>query len=171
MQRLNLGCGIKPLHGAVNLDISPAVAADVVDDLNVTPWPFDSNQFDEVHAYDVLEHVSDVVRALEEIHRISRPGSVLYVTVPHFSSANAFTDVTHRHWFGWNSFEPFGATNDLAHYSAARYSRRHTRISFHTSVLNRIVFRVANRWPHAYEHRWAWVFPAWFLYFELEVLK
>jgi SAM-dependent methyltransferase len=171
MQRLNLGCGVKPLPDAVNLDISPNVRADVVHDLNVTPWPFEAGTFDEVHAYDVLEHVVDVVPVLEEIHRICRPGAVVHVTVPHFSSANAFTDVTHRHWFGWNSFAPFQATNDLAHYSTARFSSRHTRISFHRSLLNRIVFRVANRWPDAYEHRWAWMFPAWFLYFELEVRK
>jgi 2-polyprenyl-3-methyl-5-hydroxy-6-metoxy-1,4-benzoquinol methylase len=44
-----------------------------------------------VHAYDVLEHVDDVAETLEEIHRICRPGASLHVTVPHFSSANAFT--------------------------------------------------------------------------------
>jgi SAM-dependent methyltransferase len=169
--RLNIGCGQKPLADAVNLDISATVSADVVHDLNVTPWPFAADSFDEVHAYDVLEHVVDVIPVLEEIHRISKPGGVLYVTVPHFSSANAFTDVTHRHWFGWNSFEPFSAMNELAHYSVARFNRRHTRISFHASLLNRVVFRAANRWPQAYEHRWAWVFPAWFLYYELQVLK
>jgi len=169
--RLNLGCGRKPLAEAVNLDISPVVGADVVHDLNTTPWPFASDTFDEVHAYDVLEHVQDVVKALEEIHRICRPGAVLHATVPHFSSANAFTDVTHRHWFGWRSFEPFDSRNDLAHYSRARFKRRHTRISFDRSIVNLAVFRLANRWPNEYERRWAWIFPAWFLYFQLEVLK
>jgi hypothetical protein len=33
------------------------------------------------------------------------------------------------------------------------------------------VFQLANRWPHEYERRWAWMFPAWFLYYELEVVK
>jgi predicted SAM-dependent methyltransferase len=169
--RLNIGCGVKRRENAVNLDISDRVGADVVHDLNVVPWPFPSDSFEEVFAYDVLEHVNDVVRALEEIHRICRPSARVHITVPHFSSANAFTDVTHRHWFGWNSFAPYTTEHELNHYSHARFARRNTRISFYASIVNRIVFRLANRWPERYERRWAWAFPAWFLYYELEVLK
>ena len=169
--RLNLGCGRKPLADAVNLDVSDRVGADLTHDLNVTPWPFPDGQFEEVHAYDVIEHVADVVAALEEIHRICRPGAVVHITVPHFSSANAFTDLTHRHWFGWRSFDVFTDTHELSFYSPARFRRRTTRISFHPSPLNRVAFRLANRWPERYERRWAWMFPAWFLYFELEVVK
>ena len=44
-------------------------------DLNCVPWPFADDTFEEVHAYDVLEHLEDVVRALEEIYRISRHGA------------------------------------------------------------------------------------------------
>ena len=33
------------------------------------------------------------------------------------------------------------------------------------------VWRLANRFPAAYERRGAWIFPAWFLYVELEVVK
>jgi SAM-dependent methyltransferase len=169
--RLNIGCGRKPLAGAVNLDASDEVGADVVHDLNCTPWPFSANTFDDVHAYDVLEHLHDVIRSLEEIHRVCRGGAIVHVTVPHFSSANAFTDITHRHWFGYRSFDPFDGNHDLAFYSHVRFRRRATRISFHTSLMNSLIFRLANRWPCQYEQRWAWIFPAWFLYFELEVLK
>ena len=38
-------------------------------------------------------------------------------------------------------------------------------------IVNRVIFRLANRWPQEYERRWAWMFPAWFLYVELEALK
>jgi SAM-dependent methyltransferase len=170
-RRLNIGCGKKRMDNAVNLDISADVGADVVHDLNCRPWPFDAGSFDEVHAYDVLEHVDDVATTLEEIHRVCRPGASLHVTVPHFSSANAFTDVTHRHWFGWRSFDPFDAAHMHSHYSRARFSRRQIRISFDQTVVNRVIFRLANRWPQEYERRWAWIFPAWFLYVELEALK
>jgi hypothetical protein len=44
-------------------------------------------------------------------------------------------------------------------------------IIFASTLLNRLVWRIANRWPAGYERRWAWMFPAWFLYFELEVVK
>jgi hypothetical protein len=115
--------------------------------------------------------VDNVVRALEEIHRICRPSARVHITVPHFSSANAFTDVTHQHWFGWNSFAPYTSAHELGHYSHARFARRTTRISFYSSIVNRVVLRLANHWPERYERRWAWLFPAWFLYYELEVLK
>lgn len=173
--RLNLGCGSRPLVGAVNLDISRDVGADVVHDLNCLPWPFDDDTFEDVRAYDVLEHLHDVPRTLEEIHRVSRHGATAELTVPHFSCANAFTDVTHRHWFGWRSFDPFVATNghahDLRHYSRSRFRCVDIRLHFHPSLVNRVVRRYANRWPNAYEHRWAWMFPAWFMSIRLEVIK
>ena len=109
VMRLNIGCGRKPLANAINLDVSPDVGADVVHDLNCLPWPFAADEFQEVHAYDVLEHVLEVPKVLEEVHRICRSSAVLHVTVPHFSSANAFTDVTHRSFFSTRSFEPFGS--------------------------------------------------------------
>ena len=173
--RLNIGCDRQPLADAVNLDLNDSGSADVVHDLNCVPWPFADDTFEEVHAYDVLEHLEDVVRALEEIYRISRHGTRVHVTVRHFSCANAFTDLTHRHWFGWRSFDPFiernGHAHELAHYGRARFRMHAIRIHFHPSLLNKLVWRCANRWPHAYEHRWAWMFPAWFLSVRLVVVK
>jgi len=42
---------------------------------------------------------------------------------------------------------------------------------FAKTLFNKLVHRFANHFPQAYERRWAWIFPAWFLYFELEVVK
>ncbi len=108
---------------------------------------------------------------MEEIHRVSSPGAVLKLTVPHFSCANAFTDITHRHCFGWFSFHYFTGENEFPFYTPSRFKRRVSHMIFTPSVSNRLAWRLANRWPAAYEHRWAWIFPAWFLYFELEVVK
>jgi len=33
------------------------------------------------------------------------------------------------------------------------------------------VRRIAQRWPDYYEHRLAWMFPAWYLEFELAAVK
>lgn len=168
---LNLGCGRKRLQNAINVDLVMEVKPDVVHDLNQTPWPFDENEFAEVYANDVIEHCSDIVVIMDEIHRVCRDGAIVRITTPHFSSANAFTDPTHRHFFSYFSFDYFTGEHEFDFYSDRRFRRRKSQIFFHPTLVNKVVWRLANRYPHAYEHRWAWLFPAWFLSFELEVVK
>ena len=171
MRVLNLGSGLKPIPGAVNLDVTSTTQPDVVHDLNEAPWPFDADSFDEVYANDVIEHLDNILLTMEEIHRVSRAGAVIRITVPHFSSANAFTDPTHRHYFGFFSFHYFTGENAFPFYTAAKFMRRSSLIVFQPTLVNKLLWRVAARWPAEYERRWAWVFPAWFLSVELEVIK
>jgi SAM-dependent methyltransferase len=168
---LNLGCGRKLRPDAVNLDVVATEGADVVHDLNRRPWPFADGRFTEVRAYDVIEHLDDVIKTMEEIHRVCRHGAIVHITVPHFSSANAFTDPTHRHFFASQSFHYVTGEHDFSFYTRARFARRASEIVFHPTLLNKVAHRLARRYPAAYERRWAWIVPAWFLYFELEVLK
>jgi SAM-dependent methyltransferase len=168
---LNLGCGAKKLASALNVDSQEHIKPDLVVDLDSRPWPLPTDHFRDVHAYDVIEHLEDVIGTLEEIHRVCRPGAIVRITVPHFSSANAFTDPTHKHYFGYQSFHYLTDEHEHGHYSKVRFRRRVTKIVFHQTMANKIVRRLANARPVGYERRWAWTFPAWFLYVELEVLK
>lgn len=168
---LNLGSGRKIVAGAVNVDWTRDLGADLVHDLNQRPWPLPDDHFDEVLANDVVEHLDDVIEAFEEIHRVCRDGAVIRVTVPHFSCANAFTDPTHRHYFGYFSFDYLTGGNELSYYTRVKFRKRSVQMIFYPSLLNRIVWRLANRFPEAYERRWTWIFPAWFLGVELEVVK
>ncbi len=168
---LHLGSGRKYHADAVNVDLVSDTNPDVVHDLDRTPWPFPDGRFEEVWAYDVLEHLDDLVAVMEEIHRVGRPGAVLKVTVPHFSCSNAFTDPTHRHYFGRFSFDYFTGDNEFPFYSRACFRRRAARVIFRPTLVNKVVHRLANWRPDWYEQRWAWMFPAWFLYFELGVVK
>ena len=97
--------------------------------------------------------------------------AVVKITTPHFSSANSFTDPTHRHHLGWFSLDYFTGEHEHSYYTSVRFRHRVRSLLFHPTVLNKVIRRIANRWPAAYERRWAWMFPAWFLYFELEVIK
>lgn len=45
--------------------------------------PISESGFDKVLLSEVLEHLPDDARALEEIHRILKPGGILSVSVPH----------------------------------------------------------------------------------------
>jgi SAM-dependent methyltransferase len=168
---LNLGCGRKKIDGAVNVDVTPDTGPDLVHDLNRIPWPLPDGHFTEVIATDVIEHLADILAVMGEIHRIAAPGGVVKIVVPHFSSANAFLDPTHRHFFGYTSFDCFTGfpTND--YYTRVRFRYRSRQVVFHPTWVNKVVSRLARRRPERYEQRWCWIFPAWFLYVELEVVK
>jgi predicted SAM-dependent methyltransferase len=170
-ETLNLGCGLKRVPEAVNLDITPATHPDVVHDLNSVPWPLPDDHFSEVLAYDVIEHLENFVAVMEEIHRVCRDGAVVRITVPHFSCANAYTDPTHRRLFGYFSMDYVTGEGEIQFYTRARFRKLSSRLMFYPSLLNKLVWRLANRYPAAYERRWAWMFPAWYLCFELEVQK
>jgi len=170
--RLNIGAGrADQLPGAVRLDVARATRPHVVADLDAGALPFKAGAFDAVGAYDVVEHVEDLVALLEEIHRVLKAGGVLHVTTPHFSCANAFTDPTHRRALGLTSFDYFDDAHALAYYSSARFRVRAARLFFKGRFLGRLLFHVARRWPAWYEERLAWIFPGWFLYFELVAVK
>ncbi len=168
---LNLGCGLKRLPDALNLDLRASTGADVVHDLNSIPWPLPDSQFETVLLGDSLEHLKDIVATMEEIHRVCVNGAVVRITTPHFSSSNSFTDPTHLHHLSYFSFDYFTGEHDFDFYSEKRFRRRQTEIIFYPTLVNKLIWRIANRYPQAYERRWAWMFPAWFLSFELEVLK
>jgi SAM-dependent methyltransferase len=168
---LNLGCGRKFREDAVNLDITTRTSPDLVHDLNQRPWPFADDRFDAVIAADVIEHLDDVAGTMSELYRVCAPGARLYINVPHFSSDGAYTDPTHRHYFGAFTFDYFTEGHPLDFYTAARFANRSTQIIFRPTLVNKVVWRVAKRFPRAWEQGWAWIFPAWFIAVELEVVK
>jgi SAM-dependent methyltransferase len=160
-----------PVPGAMNVDISPACGADVVHDLRAFPWPFPDGVFSRVRAIDVLEHLPDTVASMEEIHRVCRSGALVEIVVPHFSCANAFTDPTHCHQFGFFSFDYFTDDAPHGHYTHVRFRTHRRELIFLPSRKNALTRRIANRWPGFYERHLCWIFPAWFMGFELEVVK
>lgn len=168
---LNLGSGKKHINGATSIDIVPETEPDIVHDLNQRPWPLRDSTFERVYAHDVIEHLHDIVATMEEIHRVCLAGAIVEITVPHFSSSNAFTDPTHRHYFGRYSFSYFTGEHQFSFYTNLRFRSISTQIVFHPSLFNKIVWRLANRFPEEFERRWAWIFPAWFLVARLEVCK
>ena len=45
---------------------------------------FESNQFDFVHCFTVLEHVQDVEKCLQEMIRIAKPNGLIYINTPNY---------------------------------------------------------------------------------------
>jgi predicted SAM-dependent methyltransferase len=68
----------------------------------VVPWPVGDNEFDAVHAYQVLEHVGaqgDVASffaTFGEIWRVLKPGGELFASVPSWKSVWAWGDPSHK---------------------------------------------------------------------------
>ena len=110
---LMLGCGslrkkrLKPegiqdaFKNLTTLDISPSCNPDVVHDLNQLPWPFEDESFDEIHAYEVLEHLGSqgdyksFFAHFDEIHRILKPGGHLMASTPAWDKIWAWSDPGH----------------------------------------------------------------------------
>jgi SAM-dependent methyltransferase len=104
---LDLGCGNRKFPGSIGVDQIAIPGVDVVHNLNTFPYPFEKSQFDRIILKHVAEHVDDVVSLMEEVHRLAKPGGVVEIHVPHFSSANAYSDPTHKHYFSLLVFDFF----------------------------------------------------------------
>jgi SAM-dependent methyltransferase len=166
-RKLNLGCGSHKRPDCLNVDIRRDLAPDLAWNLDEHPFPLPRKQFDHVYALDIVEHLSDVARFMQEVHELLAPGGILEITTPHFSCANSYTDPTHRQHLGYFSFDFFapGSAQELS--PAGRFETIERTLVFHPSLANRIVAHLANRFPTAYERRFTWLFPAWFMIFKL----
>lgn len=60
--------------------------------------PFREGLFDEIHAYDVLEHVQDFERSCAQISRCMRTGGMLVIEVPHHRSEAVLLRAHPEYW-------------------------------------------------------------------------
>lgn len=126
MTVLQLGCGIRPLEGALNHDKTKhSDFVDVVWDLDVTPWLWADNAFDKVIALDVMEHLRiEVSEWLDECWRILIPGGLLVLRLPAWDHENSHIDPTHRRLFHPRTFEYWDKRKELyASYGAVTYGK------------------------------------------------
>lgn len=85
----------------VTLDNNQDHRPDVLHDLEEFPYPFEDNTFDEIHAYEVLEHLGRqgdwraFFRDFTELYRILKPGGYLAATCPSYKSIWAWGDPSH----------------------------------------------------------------------------
>jgi 2-polyprenyl-3-methyl-5-hydroxy-6-metoxy-1,4-benzoquinol methylase len=122
---LDVGCGIKKFPGSIGLDSNARTAADVVADLDCHPYPFRDSTFDQLRAIHVIEHVADVIRTMEEFHRIVRPGGTIRIETPHYTDFSSFCDPTHRWHLNSFSFRYFGPDDaGYGYYTKARFREK-----------------------------------------------
>ncbi len=111
-KELLIGCGSRlkkqlflPDHkeweNLTTLDINPQHQPDIVYDLTQLPYPFEDNTFDEIHAYDVLEHTGVqgdykfFFAQWSEFWRILKPDGHFFGKSPTWNSRWAWGDPSH----------------------------------------------------------------------------
>ncbi|MFH1605299.1 MAG: methyltransferase domain-containing protein [Pseudomonadota bacterium] len=102
--RLNLGCGRTILPGWINVDKTKLPGVDVGFDLNdCSAWnrmPFADDSVESFLLSHTIEHITNTLPLMQELHRIAKPGATIQVRVPYGSSDDADEDPTHvRRYF------------------------------------------------------------------------
>lgn len=93
--------GQEAFEDLVTLDNKEDCGADVIHDLDVLPYPFADNEFDEIHAFCVLEHCGRqgdwkfFFAQFSEFHRILKPGGHFFGVCPTPDSKWAWADPSH----------------------------------------------------------------------------
>jgi SAM-dependent methyltransferase len=176
MKILDLGCGMRKKEGAIGLDCNPATGADVIHSLEQFPYPFKDSEFEMVYADNSIEHLDNVMGALEEIHRITKNGATVKIIVPYFRAHWAYNDPTHKKFFSaetFHHFDPEHPYSKLYPYSKAKFKVE--RVVFNENIKRGLVYSlikaVANRWPQRYEWHLSHLFPLDELTFYLRTIK
>lgn len=105
MRRINLGAGYDIRVGWINVDHVALPGIDVVHDLDVLPWPFETASINEIIGYDVFEHVDDPCGFVNECARILKTSGVIRLRTPHWRHENSYTDPTHKRHCSEKSFD------------------------------------------------------------------
>jgi len=172
---LDVGCGIHKQPGAIGLDRNPASRADVLADLDLFPYPFAANSFDRLTCIHVIEHVNDVIRTMEEFHRLVRPGGSVRIETPHYTDFSSFCDPTHKSHLNSFSFRYFGEDHaGFGYYSAVKFREISVRVRL-LAFWRWLGFEfLVNRFPRYrrfWEHYLCYVVRGKAMAFEFEVLK
>ena len=172
---LDVGCGINKLPGSLGIDRSARSRADVLCDLDHFPYPFQDNSFHSLQAIHVIEHLADVLRTMEEFHRLVRPGGTVLLVTPHYTDFSSFCDPTHRWHLNSYSFRYFGDDNaGYGYYSAARFREKRVRVTL-LALWRYLGFQLlVNAFPRFrrfWEHYLCYVVRGKVIEFEFEVLK
>ena len=107
MKILDISCGTAKIKGAIGIDRIKLSGVDIVHDLNKFPQPLKDETFDEIYMNDIIEHLNDTIKVMEECYRLLKSRGKLYIRVVYWNHKYAFSDPTHVRFFSEISFEFF----------------------------------------------------------------
>ncbi len=99
---------------------------------DVMDLPFEDDSFDVTHAHQVLQHLTDPVRALQEMARVTKPGGYVAVRDADYQATHWFPELPELE--GWRSTYRSIAKANGAEPDAARHLRAWARAAGLTNV-------------------------------------
>jgi len=131
---LDLGCGNAKVEGAVGVDVIRLEGVDVLAALDRCPFPFQDNSFDAIYLNDIIEHLPNTLRVMEELHRILVPDGTVFIRVVNWNHRYTAMDPTHVRAFTENSFDFFGKRRERSYYTHARFDVVRVEYIFNAKV-------------------------------------
>lgn len=129
-KRLDIACGQKKQKGFKGIDI--AGDADILHDLNETPWPIKTSCVEEAFCSHYVEHIPHYRPGwdrdgwwlfFDELYRVMKPEGTVQIIHPYVKSDRAFWDPTHVrfiHEVTWYYLsKPWREMQGLDHYPVA----------------------------------------------------
>jgi SAM-dependent methyltransferase len=109
----NIGCGRTAIPEEFNIDIVGDLPnIDMVWNLNKLPWPIESDQFEKITFNDILEHLDEPLKVVEELWRILTPGGICHIRVPNWEFGQAYRDITHKRPYQIDTFDLFDPSTE-----------------------------------------------------------
>lgn len=177
---LDLGCGSRKTNGAIGVDQCPLPGVDIVHDLNAYPYPLEDNQFDEIHLCHIVEHIDHVERFMQEVHRVGKPGALVLIDTPHYTSCNSYKDPSHKHHFSLLTFETFCGDTEHPYLYKEKFEQvtSHVRFWPFNDKIQWLSFAtfgmgggVAKYHPSFFERFLAFLFPIKDFQIQLKIIK
>jgi hypothetical protein len=180
--RLNLGAGNAPRPGFLSVDHCSGSSIDIVADLNSGLPLIPDRSVTEIYSRHTFEHIENLEYLLIDLARVCTNDARITIIVPHFSNTNAYSDPTHKRFFGIYSFsyysrKPyFKRCNTLPKYlPKLNFKTDRIYLRFYQSTLadriaSYLLERMINKHPSAmefYERRLSFLWPAWEIEFQL----
>jgi len=96
---LDIGCGANRQPGWVGMDIRDISGVDIVQDVEVFPWPLPDECVKLAMASHLVEHINPhkfgFINFMDEVWRVLQPGGEFAMVLPHGSSQGYLQDPTH----------------------------------------------------------------------------
>lgn len=115
--KLNIGSGLTRMDGYTNVDYVSCKDeqgiefTDVICNIEKEPLPFEDSSVDEIACYETLEHLEDLIYAMNEMWRVLKPEGFLKGKVPREGGRGALADPTHKRIFITDTFDYFTGVN------------------------------------------------------------